>query len=402
MNLADHWLFSYQALARHRLRSAMLLLAISIGVSSVLLLTSIGEGARLFIEQEFSALGAKMLIVLPGKKETTGSAPPIYGTTPRDLTIEDSETLKKISNISHVAPIIAGTATVSNQSLSRDIIIIGTTNDMFTVRNLKLQQGKKLPENSHIRATPVCILGAGLAQKLFPNTSAVGQWLRIGEYRYRVIGLLEQRGESLGLDLRDMAIIPVQSAQMLFNSPALFRIILQLKQADFETKTIAQINKAIAQRHEGEADITVVSQDSVLNAFNKIILAVTASIGAIAAISLFVAGILIMNVSYISVSQRRAEIGLLKSLGASAGEIHRIFLIGSLVLTIFGVLIGIILSYSLIFLINFNFPDIPVAIPWWSTASATITAVVVGLLFSWLPAKKAAAVDPILALRGEQ
>ena len=397
MNLADHWLFSYQALIRHRLRSAMLLLAISIGVSSVLLLTSIGEGARLFIEQEFSALGAKMLIVLPGKKETTGSAPPIYGTTPRDLTIEDSETLKQISNISHVAPIIAGTATVSNQSLARDIIILGTTNDMFTVRNLKLQQGKKLPLNSHIRATPVCILGAGLAQKLFPKTSAVGQWLRIGEYRYRVIGLLEQRGESLGLDLRDMAIIPVQSAQMLFNSPALFRILLQLKQADSEAKTIEQINKAIAQRHEGEADITVVSQDSVLNAFDK-----TASIGAIAAISLFVAGILIMNVSYISVSQRREEIGLLKSLGASASEIHRIFLIGSLVLTIFGVLIGIVFSYSVIFLININFPDIPIAIPWWSTASASITAVVVGLLFSWLPAKKAAAVDPILALRGEQ
>jgi len=402
MNLADHWLFSYQALARHRLRSAMLLLAISIGVSSVLLLTSIGEGARLFIEQEFSALGAKMLIVLPGKKETTGSAPPIYGTTPRDLTIEDSETLKQISNISYVAPIIAGTATVSNQSLSRDIIIIGTTNDMFTVRNLKLQQGKKLPQNSHIRATPVCILGAGLAQKLFPNSSAVGQWLRIGEYRYRVIGQLEQRGESLGLDLRDMAIIPIQSAQMLFNSPALFRILLQLKQAGFETKTISQINKAIAKRHDGEADITIVSQDSVLNAFNKIILAVTASIGAIAAISLLVAGILIMNVSYISVSQRREEIGLLKSLGASASEIHQIFLIGSLVLTLFGVLIGIVLSYFLIFLINVNFPDIPIAIPWWSTASASVTAIVVGLLFSWLPANKAAAVDPILALRGEQ
>ena len=399
MNLADHWLFSYQALARHRLRSAMLLLAISIGVSSVLLLTSIGEGARLFIEQEFSALGAKMLIVLPGKKETTGSAPPLYGTTPRDLTIEDSETLKQISNISHVAPIIAGTATVSNQSLARDIIILGTTNDMFTVRNLKLQQGKKLPKNSHIRATPVCILGAELAQKLFPNTSAVGQWLRIGEYRYRVIGLLEQRGESLGLDLRD---IPIQSAQMLFNSPALFRILLQLKQAGLEAKTIEQINKIIAERHEGEADITVVSQDSVLSAFNKIILAVTASIGAIAAISLFVAGILIMNVSYISVSQRREEIGLLKSLGASAGEIHRIFLIGSLVLTIFGVVIGIIISYSLVFLVHIYFNDIPIAIPWWSTASASITALVVGLLFSWLPAKKAAAVDPILALRGEQ
>ncbi len=400
MNLADHWLFSYQALARHRLRSAMVLLAIGMGVSSVLLLTSIGEGARLFIEQEFSALGSKMLIVLPGKKETTGSSPPLYGTSPRDLTIEDAQALKNIRTISHVAPIIAGTATVSNQSLSRDIIIMGTNREMFTVRNLSVKQGRMLPENSETRATPVCILGAKLAEELFKKSSPLGQWLRIGEYKYRVIGLLEQRGESLGLDLRDMAIIPVRSAQMLFNSPALFRILLQLKQTKFETSTIVKINKTIAQRHEGEADITIISQDAMLSSFNKIIVAVTASIGAIAAISLIVAGILIMNVSYISVSQRREEIGLLKSLGASGREVRLIFIISSLVITSFGTLAGLILSYSIVFIIQTNFPSIPLAIPWWSTLAAIFMSFIMALLFSWLPANKAAAVDPILALRG--
>jgi len=400
MNLADHWLFSYQALARHRLRSGMVLLAIGMGVSSVLLLTSIGEGARLFIEQEFSALGSKMLIVLPGKKETTGSSPPLYGTSPRDLTIEDAQALKNIRTISHVAPIIAGTATVSNQSLSRDIIIIGTNREMFTVRNLSVKQGRMLPKNSETRATPVCILGAKLAEELFKKSSPLGQWLRIGEYKYRVIGLLEQRGESLGLDLRDMAIIPVRSAQMLFNSPALFRILLQLKQTKFETSTIVKINKTIAQRHEGEADITIISQDAMLSSFNKIIVAVTASIGAIAAISLIVAGILIMNVSYISVSQRREEIGLLKSLGASGREVRLIFIISSLVITSFGTLAGLILSYSIVFIIQTNFPSIPLAIPWWSTLAAIFMSFIMALLFSWLPANKAAAVDPILALRG--
>ena len=400
MNLADHWLFSYQALARHRLRSAMVLLAIGMGVSSVLLLTSIGEGARLFIEQEFSTLGAKMLVVLPGKKETTGSSPPLYGTSPRDLTIEDAQALKNIRTISHVAPIIAGTATVSNQSLSRDIIIIGTNREMFTVRNLSIKQGRMLPKNSETRATPVCILGAKLAKELFKKSSPLGQWLRIGEYKYRVIGLLKQRGESLGLDLRDMVIIPVRSAQMLFNSPALFRILVQLKQTKFETSTIVKINKIIAQRHEGEADITIISQDAMLSAFNKIIVAVTASIGAIAAISLIVAGILIMNVSYISVSQRREEIGLLKSLGASVREVRLIFIISSLVITSFGTLAGLILSYSIVFIIQTNFPSIPLAIPWWSALAAIFMSFLMALLFSWLPANKAAAVDPILALRG--
>jgi len=402
MRLADHWLFSYQALVRHRLRSLMILIAIAMGVSSVLLLTSIGEGARLFIEQEFSALGTKMLIVLPGKKETTGGSPPIYGTSPRDLTIEDAQALKRISTISHVAPIIAGTASVSNLAVSRDIIIIGTNRDMFSVRNLKLQQGKMLPSTSETRANQVCILGAKIAKELFQNHSPIGQWLRIGEYRYRVIGLLEQRGESLGLDLRDMAIIPVRSAQMLFNSPALYRILLQLKQTEYENNTIKSINNIIAKRHEGEADITIISQDSMLSAFNKILIGVTASIGAIAAISLVVAGILIMNVSYIAVSQRREEIGLLKSLGASAKEVHRIFIISSVVLTSFGTFSGLVFSYSLVFIIQYNFPDIPIAIPWWSTLSAILMAFVLAILFSWLPANKAANTDPILALRGEQ
>mgnify|MGYP000041228859 FL=1 len=400
MKLTDHWLFSYQALVRHRLRSLMILLAISIGVSSVLLLTSIGEGARLFIEQEFSALGTKMLIVLPGKKETTGGTPPLYGTSPRDLTIEDSQALKHISGISYVAPIIAGTATVSNQSLERDTIIIGTNNDMFSVRNLKLKQGKKLPSNSDMRASQVCILGAKLARELFKNSTALGQWLRIGEYRYRVIGLLQQRGESLGLDLRDMAIIPVRSAQVLFNSPALYRILLQLKQAGFEDNTVSQINNIIAKRHDGEADITVISQDSMLNSFNKILISVTASIGAIAAISLVVSGILIMNVSYITVAQRTEEIGVLKSLGASAKEIHHIFIISSIVLTSFGAFAGIIFSYGLVFIIQYNLPQIPLAIPWWSTLAAVFMAFIMAILFSWLPANKAASVDPIMALRG--
>ena len=402
MRLADHWLFSYQALVRHRLRSLMILIAIAMGVSSVLLLTSIGEGARLFIEQEFSALGTKMLVVLPGKKETTGGSPPIYGTSPRDLTIEDAQALKRISTISHVAPIIAGTASVSNLAVSRDIIIIGTNRDMFSVRNLKLQQGKMLPHSSETRANQVCVLGAKLAKELFQNSSPIGQWLRIGEYRYRVIGLLEQRGESLGLDLRDMAIIPVRSAQMLFNSPALYRILLQLKQTEFESNTIKSVNNNVAKRHDGEADITIVSQDSMISAFNKILIGVTASIGAIAAISLVVAGILIMNVSYIAVSQRQQEIGLLKSLGASAKEVHRIFIISSVVLTSFGTFAGLLFSYFLVFIVQYNFPDIPIAIPWWSTLAAILMAFILAILFSWLPANKAASTDPILALRGEQ
>ena len=399
MMLVDHWQFSWHALTRHRLRSFMLLVAVSIGVASVLLLTSIGEGARLFIQQEFSALGSSIMVVLPGRKETTGKAPPIYGTSARDLTIEDAQALKSISSIAAVAPIIAGMAAVRNNPLSREVIILGTTAAIFTVRNLRLSAGRMLPNNSDDSASQVCILGAELANELFSSKNPLGQQVRIGEYRYRVIGVLEKRGESLGLDLRQMAIIPIRSAEILFNSAGLFRIVLQLSQAGSENYTKRAIEQRIARRHEGESDITIVSQDSVLNAFNKILVAVTAGIGGIAAISLFVAGILIMNVSYISVSQRRQEIGLLKSLGASKGEILRIFLLESLLLVSVGTLTGIILSYALVGIVHLVFTDVPVAIPWWSTVSASFTALVLGVLFSWLPAMKAAAVDPIRALK---
>jgi putative ABC transport system permease protein len=160
------------------------------------------------------------------------------------------------------------------------------------------------------------------------------------------------------------------------------------------------VNKTIRRRHDGEADITIISQDSMLSAFNKILISVTASIGGIAAISLIVAGILIMNVSYIAVSQRRGEIGLLKSLGASAKEVHHIFIMSSLVLTSFGTLIGIVFSYGLIFIVQTNFPNIPIAIPWWATVAAIFMAFIMAIVFSWLPASKAANVDPIMALRG--
>jgi putative ABC transport system permease protein len=400
MKWLDSSRYSWQALTRHKVRTFLLLLAVAIGVASVLILTSLGEGAKRFIEQEFDALGNQILIVLPGKKETTGGSVPIYGTSPRDLTIEDANAIAKISTVKTMAPIIAGTALVSYQSKSREVITLGSTQSIFPVRKLTIGQGKELPKSSDNLSSPVCVLGAKIKQELFGNNVAIGEWVRFSGQRFRVIGILAERGESMGLDLREMAIIPIRSAESLFNSPSLFRILLELNQAGSEVYTEEKIREVIAKRHDGEDDISILSQNALMSSFSNILTLVTASIGAIAAISLVVAGFLIMNVSYVSVSRRREEIGLLKAIGATANEVRQLFLLESFMLVSLGIIAGTVFGYGVVMLASYFWPDFPLAIPWWSPIASSSVALAIGLIFSWLPASYAAKHDPVLALRG--
>jgi putative ABC transport system permease protein len=400
MRLADQFRFNLLLFVRHRIRTILLLLAVGAGVASVILLTSLGEGARRYIDAEFSSLGNRLLVVLPGKKETTGGTPPIYGAVPRDLTLEDAYALEKIPGITAVAPIIAGTASVSQGSLSREVITIGTTLAYFEIRELAVGQGSKFPARVKDEAMPVCLLGAKLRRELFGSQQAIGEWLRVGDRRFRVIGVLAERGESLGLDFRDMIMIPVRSAEQLFNSPGLFRIILGQDDVTDTNRTQAAIIAMIKARHDGEDDITIVSQDAMLSAFNDILKTLTLVIGAIAAISLLVAGILIMNISLISVSQRREEIGLLKAVGASAIQVRNLFLGESLLLVLMGSAAGVITAVALISATGRLWPAFPIAAPWWSYPAAVGVALVAGVVFSLMPARKAASLDPVLALKG--
>ena len=400
MKFQDQLLFNWQVLNRHRLRTCLLLLTIALGVASVIMLTSLGEGARRYVDREFSSLGNQLLVILPGKTETTGTAPPIYGTSPRDLTLEDSQSLATISTVTRVAPIIAGTARVEYHSFAREVITIGSNADFFPIRNVTVALGRQLPESASDNASPVCVLGARLKRELFGNRNPLNQWLRIGDRRYRVIGVLQERGESLGLDLRDMVIIPVRSAEMLFNSPSLFRILVELDHPASLEHSKRKIRQLISRRHEGEDDITLISQDSMISTFNQVLTTLTAAVGGVAAISLLVAGILIMNISLISVSQRRQEIGLLKAVGASAVDVRWLFLGESLMLTASGALIGVLAGELAIALALRLIPDFPFAVPLWAELAAVLTALTSGLVFSWWPASRAAKLDPVRALRG--
>jgi putative ABC transport system permease protein len=398
MRLTDGGRFCLQSLHGYPLRTGLMLLAMAIGVAAVVVLTALGEGARIYVSQKFASLGTHLLIVLPGRSETVGGPPPMMGETPRDLTLEDALALTRSSAVQRVAPIIVGSAPVSQMRLERETTILGSTSELYAVRNLVMAQGRFLPAGDMTRAEALCVLGHTLKTELFGNLSPLGQYVRIGEYRYKVIGVLSEQGQSLGVDISDVAIIPVASARALFNRASLFRILVQARSRDAIARAKQSILKTIRERHDGEDDITVITQDAVLATFDRIFTALTLALAGIAAISLAVAGILIMNVMLIAVSQRTAEIGLLKAIGAPSGQVMRLFLSESALLSIVGAAVGLLLAGVGIMVLRRIFPDFPLHAPTWAPLSAVGMALASGLIFGVLPARRAARLDPVAAL----
>ncbi len=399
MKIMDTLQFSFGAIVRHPLRAGLMLLAISIGVASIIILTGLGEGARRYVAAEFSSLGTNMLIVIPGKTETSGGMLNIFsGETPRDLTLQDATSLKQHAQVKRIAPVVIGTAYVSWQQLSRETAIMGSNAELLELRNWKMARGRFLPSSDNTRASAICVIGAKIRRELFNNENPVGKKIRIGERPFRVIGVLASEGRSIGIDVEDLVIIPTVSAQSLFNSPSLFRILVEARSRDVLDKVEQHIIKTIKTRHQGEEDITVISQDAVLGTFDQIFTSLTLTVSGIAAISLTVAGLLIMNIMLVTVSQRTAEIGLLKAIGASRHQIQNLFLVEAVILTSLGALIGLALGFSGNHLIHYFFPAMNNAAPLWSILAAFILAVGTGLLFGAMPARRAARLNPIQAL----
>jgi putative ABC transport system permease protein len=397
---ADILRFNTTALRGHPLRTALILLAMAIGVASVIVLTSLGEGARHFVAAQFKMLGANLLIVLPGRSETTGGLPPLLGATPRDLTLDDALALRRSPAVRNVAPIIFGAASVSYGAMEREVSVVGSTHAIMAVRELRLAHGSPLPDTNPRLAASLCILGDKLASELFGRRSPVGEWLRIGDRRFRVSGVLAPKGQSLGMDMSDMVIIPVASARALFDAPSLFRILVKARHQQALEPARRDILRIIRQRHDGDDDITVITQDALVSTVDSILRTLTWGVAGIAAISLIVAGILIMNVMLVSVSQRRAEIGLLKALGASTGEVMRLFLSEALMLSLTGGMLGLLVGLGGKQLIFVLLPEFPIHTPAWIIVAALLVTIATGLLFGSIPARRASRLDPVVALSG--
>ena len=396
MRFADLLRFAGGGLRGHRLRTFLSLLGVSIGVASVILLTSLGEGARRYITGEFASLGSNLLIVVPGKTETVGLAP-LVSTAPHDLTQEDAEALRlRVPALRRVAPLVAGTAPVRAGDRSREVTVIGTTREMLEIRHLKMSTGRFLPAGEADAA--VCVLGARVQRELFPDENPLGKLVRVGDWRCRVIGVIAPRGTSIGMDLDEVVEIPVGTGLHLFNRSSLFRILAEVGSHEEIERARARVVEVLRERHAGQEDVTVLTQDAVLSTFNQILGALTAALAGIAAVSLGVAGLGIMNVMLVSVSERTGEIGLLKAVGVTQAQVVAVFLVEAAILALAGGCLGLMSGLGAGGLLQQFYPDFPFQPPAWGIPAALSVSCLVGLIFGILPARNAARLNPVTAL----
>jgi putative ABC transport system permease protein len=297
-----------------------------------------------------------------------------------------------------VAPVVVGEASAQAAGLERTVTVMGTTADFRVIRGWQMAAGEFLPDVDMDREVPVCVVGALVGRELFQGTSPVGQWLRVGDRRCRVAGVLAPQGTSVMVDADQLVLMPVALAQALFNAPGLFRIILQARDRDAMPAAIRAVRATLTERHRGEEDFTIITQDAVLQTFDGILGTLTRALAGIAAVSLLVAGVLIMNVMLVAVSQRTQEIGLLKALGARRRQVLGLFLAEAFYLALLGAVAGLALGYGVLFVLARVYPEFEFVPPAWAVAGATGLAVGCGMLFGILPARRAAGLDPVAAL----
>ena len=398
MGPGDLIAFAVGALRGHRLRTVLSIAGVAVGIAAVVALTALGEGAREYVVREFMSLGSNLLIVLPGKLETTGGIP--FGGTTHDLTIDDYREIgRRVPGVLRSAPLATGAETIRYGSRARSVAILGTTADMLEVRRLEVGSGRFLSPGDPDDGGTEVVLGIKVVRELFGAESPLGQVVRIGDWRYRVVGVLAPHGRSLGFDFDDVALIPVAPAMRMFNRSSLFRILVEMESPDRLGEGKADIVALLRDRHRAD-DITVITQDAVVSTFSSILGVMTLVLVAIASISLTVAGVGIMNVMLVAVAERRREIGLLKAVGAGTGQILAVFLAESAALAAVGGVVGLVVGWLGVRAFVGVYPGFPATAPVWAVAAALAVAVGVGVVFGTLPARRAARLDPVRALSG--
>ena len=397
MTLADTVQISLKTVLSYRIRSLLIILAMAFGVSAVIMLTALGNGARNYVINQFSSIGTNLLVVLPGRSETAGAFPgAILGQTPRDLTLKDAQLLGRLPQIRRYAPLNVGAAELSSANRLREVTVLGSNANLIPIRHMKLALGSFLSHGTEHSAQ--IILGAKIASEFFPNTQSIGQRVRLGDSRFLVSGVLASQGESMGFNTDEIVIIPIDYAQTMFNTTSLFRILVEARSHDEIESAKQAILTTMRQSHDGEDDTTVITQDAVLSTFDRILHALTLSVAGIAAISLIVAAILVMNVMLVAVTQRTAEIGLMKAIGATSANIRGLFLAEAIWLSIFGAVLGFFLGQFGSLMLRLFYPLLPAWAPAWASIAAIIVALAAGTLASLLPANKASRLDAVQAL----
>src|SRR3990172_3679167 len=301
------------------------MLGIAIGVAAVILLTSMGEGTRVYVLSQFTQFGTNILAINPGKSKTIG-IPGAPGGTTRKLTTDDAEALARIPGVETVVPVTMGLARVEAGPRGRSVTVLGVTPDLPKLWKFGARQGSFWPEGDPRRGAPLAVLGPKLARELFGETSPLGEFVRIAGARFRVVGALEPRGQMMGFDIDDVAHVPVASAMKLFNQDELFEIDLIYSNVNATARVEADVKRVLTERHAGNEDFTVTTQEAMLEVFGNVMGVITMAVGAIAGISLLVGATGILTMMWIAVGERTSEIGLVRALGATREQVQALFL----------------------------------------------------------------------------
>ncbi len=399
MLLPDAMKISTKAVTRHPLRTVLTALGIAVGIAAVVLLTSLGEGIHRFVLSEFTQFGTNLIGITPGKSSTSGVSGAVISNV-RPLSLADAVALAKLPQVIAALPVVQGNAAVKHGVRSRRTIILGVGAAVPQVWQMQVSQGRFLPDDDPRRARAFVVLGSKVKAELFGNENPLGRKVRIGSQQFRVLGVMASKGQMLGFDLDDTVYIPAMRAMALFNRQSLMEIDL-VYTAGSSSEAVAQSARDLLIARHGSEDFTIVTQDQMLAVLGSVLNILTIAVGALGGISLLVGGVGILTIMTIGVHERTAEIGLLRALGAGQSQILILFLAEAIVLAGMGGLIGLVLGAGGAWLLGEVVPALPTHTPLAYVAMAELLALMIGLAAGVLPARRAARLDPIEALRAE-
>jgi putative ABC transport system permease protein len=392
--------FALGALRGHRLRSALSALGVAIGVAAVVLLTSLGEGARRHIVSQFTQFGTSLIGISPGKVKTLG-IPGVFGGTTHFLTIDDAESLRRVPGVEFVVPVAIGQARVEAGARGRSVFVYGVNHEADDAWQFRVAQGSFLPRMDPRRQGSFAVLGPKLARELFGGGSPLGRRVRIGSTSLLVLGVMEPKGQLLGFDLDDAAYVPVATIMALFNMAELSEIDVVAASADEVPAVVERARAVLKERHRGQEDFDIHTQGEALETFGRVIGIITVAVSAIAGVALLVGAIGILTIMWISVHERTNEIGLLRALGVTPAAVQRLFMLEAVLLASAGGLAGVGFAFALGAVLRSAVPGLPLATPPAAVAAALAMSMAVGFASGVLPARRAAALDPVDALRAE-
>lgn len=391
---------AWRALWFHRQRSLLTMLGILIGIASVILLTSIGEGTRVYVLSEFTQFGTTLAAINPGRVQSSGVVGALGGTV-HPLTFDDAAALERIPGVVKLVPAVIGTAPIEYGGRTRDTFTYGVTASVPEVWRMRVRAGRFLPDTDPRRGGRLAVLGPKLKRELFGEENALGRHLRVAGERFLVIGVMEPKGQFLGFDIDDSIYLPVREASRIFNRNELHEIDVLIANASLINPVVQRIRSVLIERHGREEDFSITTQTGMIESLDRIIRIVSLAVGGIGAISLLVGSLGILTMMWISVNERTAEIGLVRAIGATPQQIWALFLSEAAMLSTVGGLAGLGVGLGVARLLHWCVPGLPVETPIGFVVLALVVSLGVGLLSGLLPAQRAASLDPVVALKRE-